>query len=102
MFRLHTPEEIDAKHLLRNEKRQEETMNKSTTIGIDLAKTVFFVVVLDQRGKQARRKKLRRSELLPFLDRKSTRLNSSHVRISYAVFCVQKIKLLRFAYHAHS
>src|SRR5690554_8222290 len=42
-------------------------MNKSTTIGIDLAKTVFFVVVLDQRGKQARRKKLRRSEVLPFL-----------------------------------
>src|SRR3989442_6888883 len=24
------------------------------------------------------------------LDRKSTRLNSSHVRISYAVFCLQK------------
>src|SRR3989442_5799761 len=30
---------------------------------------------------------------LPFLipDRKSTRLNSSHVRISYAVFCLKKI-----------
>src|SRR3989442_3486878 len=33
--------------------------------------------------------------LLPFneigtIDRKSTRLNSSHVRISYAVFCLQK------------
>src|SRR3989442_7693561 len=26
------------------------------------------------------------------LDRKSTRLNSSHVRISYAVFCLQKKK----------
>src|SRR5699024_11970609 len=26
------------------------------------------------------------------LDRKSTRLNSSHVSISYAVFCLQKIK----------
>src|SRR3989442_6350246 len=26
------------------------------------------------------------------LDRKSTRLNSSHVRISYAVFCLQKTK----------
>src|SRR5690554_7431584 len=26
------------------------------------------------------------------LDRKSTRLNSSHVRISYAVFCLKKIK----------
>src|SRR5690554_4541266 len=27
------------------------------------------------------------------LDRKSTRLNSSHVRISYAVFCLKKKKL---------
>src|SRR3989442_4196519 len=26
----------------------------------------------------------------PLLDRKSTRLNSSHVRISYAVFCLNK------------
>src|SRR5436305_11268177 len=28
----------------------------------------------------------------PELDRKSTRLNSSHVRISYAVFCLKKKK----------
>src|SRR3989442_7249101 len=28
----------------------------------------------------------------PKLDRKSTRLNSSHVRISYAVFCLKKKK----------
>src|SRR3989442_11638471 len=27
------------------------------------------------------------------IDRKSTRLNSSHVRISYAVFCLKKKKL---------
>src|SRR5690554_7576199 len=27
-------------------------------------------------------------------DRKSTRLNSSHVRISYAVFCLKKKKVL--------
>src|SRR5690606_40873604 len=27
------------------------------------------------------------------LDRKSTRLNSSHVKISYAVFCLKKKKL---------
>src|SRR5690554_7193849 len=27
---------------------------------------------------------------LPPIDRKSTRLNSSHVRISYAVFCLKK------------
>src|SRR5436305_7668170 len=29
------------------------------------------------------------------LDRKSTRLNSSHVRISYAVFCLKKKKFNR-------
>src|SRR5439155_26377512 len=28
----------------------------------------------------------------PFTDRKSTRLNSSHVAISYAVFCLKKKK----------
>src|SRR3989442_9037028 len=32
-------------------------------------------------------------ELGRFEDRKSTRLNSSHVRISYAVFCLKKKKL---------
>src|SRR5690554_7270001 len=29
-------------------------------------------------------------EPIAFVDRKSTRLNSSHVRISYAVFCLKK------------
>src|SRR5437870_10645008 len=33
-------------------------------------------------------------ELLPAEDRKSTRLNSSHVAISYAVFCLKKKKML--------
>src|SRR5690348_18060928 len=28
--------------------------------------------------------------VLPYLDRKSTRLNSSHPSISYAVFCLKK------------
>src|SRR5436305_11866357 len=32
----------------------------------------------------------RRRARRPILDRKSTRLNSSHVRISYAVFCLKK------------
>src|SRR5690554_7657946 len=32
-----------------------------------------------------------RSKLRSLTDRKSTRLNSSHVRISYAVFCLKKI-----------
>src|SRR5690606_41212639 len=29
----------------------------------------------------------------PYKDRKSTRLNSSHVKISYAVFCLKKKKI---------
>src|SRR5256885_7184806 len=32
----------------------------------------------------------------PTIDRKSTRLNSSHLVISYAVFCLKKKKLLSF------
>src|SRR5439155_21416209 len=32
------------------------------------------------------------AQLLLFADRKSTRLNSSHVAISYAVFCLKKKK----------
>src|SRR5690606_20252498 len=31
-------------------------------------------------------------EITPGIDRKSTRLNSSHVKISYAVFCLKKKK----------
>src|SRR3989442_10825376 len=33
-----------------------------------------------------------REQVRELLDRKSTRLNSSHVRISYAVFCLKKKK----------
>src|SRR5260221_7559946 len=33
-----------------------------------------------------------------FLDRKSTRLNSSHTVISYAVFCLKKKKTLQGSY----
>src|SRR2546426_7240044 len=35
---------------------------------------------------------MRRSSTLTFSDRKSTRLNSSHLVISYAVFCLKKKK----------
>src|SRR5450755_2256978 len=35
-------------------------------------------------------------ESLSFIDRKSTRLNSSHQSISYAVVCLKKKNILRF------
>src|SRR5207302_10186926 len=46
------------------------------------------------RPGEARSKPLRRAESIAprFADRKSTRLNSSHVKISYAVFCLKKKK----------
>src|SRR3712207_7814952 len=37
----------------------------------------------------------------PVADRKSTRLNSSHANISYAVFCLKK-KKIQLRYHTHS
>src|SRR5690554_4189785 len=37
----------------------------------------------------------------PKRDRKSTRLNSSHVRISYAVFCLKKKIFALWSWHAH-
>src|SRR3712207_8612210 len=37
-------------------------------------------------------------EVLPLGDRKSTRLNSSHANISYAVFCLKKKKINPFSY----
>src|SRR3712207_7762249 len=35
-------------------------------------------------------------------DRKSTRLNSSHANISYAVFCLKKKRMKRTTYEIHT
>src|SRR3989442_2761725 len=43
-----------------------------------------------QLGRVAAR--VQRADAAEQIDRKSTRLNSSHVRISYAVFCLKKKK----------
>src|SRR3712207_7331254 len=43
------------------------------------------------------RKDVVRSSSSPLVDRKSTRLNSSHANISYAVFCLKKNKPM----HSH-
>src|SRR5204862_7566807 len=42
-----------------------------------------------------------RDNLQEVVDRKSTRLNSSHVEISYAVFCLKKKKNINQAVYAH-
>src|SRR3712207_9003457 len=42
------------------------------------------------------------AEVMREIDRKSTRLNSSHANISYAVFCLKKKKKLSFAHRRNS
>src|SRR2546430_12518906 len=49
----------------------------------------------DVAGADVKLSELRGSIVLLSLDRKSTRLNSSHSQISYAVFCLKKKKLDR-------
>src|SRR2546430_8559483 len=50
-----------------------------------------FDARLEQRAAQLDAKiEQLRAELLDLRDRKSTRLNSSHSQISYAVFCLKK------------
>src|SRR5258708_9016072 len=44
---------------------------------------------------------VRMNDGLTALDRKSTRLNSSHQIISYAVFCLKKKILYPFSFHGH-
>src|SRR5256885_11093475 len=63
--------------------------NQSTwaAVGIDTAKTLTIAPVMDRVGFKA-----------IDLDRKSTRLNSSHLVISYAVFCLKKKKHLQVRY----
>src|SRR5438445_3397329 len=58
----------------------------------------------DERGLQVLRVKqtFHHAYCGPVLDRKSTRLNSSHANISYAVFCLKKKKKTKDPQHASS
>src|SRR5690349_23780571 len=66
------------------------TLFPYTTLFRSVSETVFKLDCTDHRFR------LDTDELLvsrlddPLQDRKSTRLNSSHVEISYAVFCLKK------------
>src|SRR3712207_7916780 len=60
------------------------------TISVD----VNVTRVERQRGLIAVRRKVFGDARSQRLDRKSTRLNSSHANISYAVFCLQKKRIL--------
>src|SRR5436190_8789210 len=63
---------------------------------IPLVKSVDGVLVVGRLGKTTRDSSVHLRDQLNNLDRKSTRLNSSHTVISYAVFCLKKKKQLQF------
>src|SRR3712207_8758060 len=56
------------------------------------AHSVYFLRFLAQRSEAMARGRQRQATLEIAADRKSTRLNSSHANISYAVFCLKKKK----------
>src|SRR3712207_8127004 len=65
--------------------------------GVDRATVKRYCKQLDERGtlrpRKAPGKRSKLDEKARRLDRKSTRLNSSHANISYAVFCLKKNKM---------
>src|SRR5690554_6767333 len=64
--------------------------------GVDATTEIAIINILKELRKQGKTVIVVHHDLqtVPeYLDRKSTRLNSSHVRISYAVFCLKKKKI---------
>src|SRR5690349_24169283 len=58
----------------------------ANALGSGLIETPAIIPFLNGLSRQLLAEPLK----LPSVDRKSTRLNSSHVEISYAVFCLKK------------
>src|SRR5438067_4564564 len=75
-------------HLLLQLRQQIEGGQRGERVQVELAD--LFYHWLGQRGEDGQLR-----DLNTLTDRKSTRLNSSHVSISYAVFCLKKKKRIR-------
>src|SRR5690625_6349964 len=82
LFRSYVEEAIYKEHDLTLLK----TVQKKSPLGID------FIPVQEFPVNELLSESLGQSEISALRDRKSTRLNSSHVAISYAVFCLKKKK----------
>src|SRR2546430_9017871 len=85
--------------LFRSEEGDEVVDRLRQIAGIAVLQDVFCTVALGQRflvrSQNERQMSKRRRQ-----DRKSTRLNSSHSQISYAVFCLKKKTCRRLLEHA--
>src|SRR5437773_1613897 len=91
-----TPDERRKQHIINGSRRKRIARGSGTSVEEvnrllkqfvqmqKMLKSLGGMAGLAGGGKKARRR--------AFLDRKSTRLNSSHITISYAVFCLKKKK----------
>src|SRR5262245_38833266 len=70
-------------------RREPNTIAESRQAALDPRARVF-VLFLDINHVELAASRAIRTPLIEALDRKSTRLNSSHLGISYAVFCLKK------------
>src|SRR3712207_7356024 len=70
---------------------QADTVTKAVMLLLVVASVWCWAVIFDKALRLAR---LKRQANAFERDRKSTRLNSSHANISYAVFCLKKKRLL--------
>src|SRR3712207_8631094 len=61
-------------------------------VDVDARRPLVDAVPLAVDGRRPALRAETTSQLRHSLDRKSTRLNSSHANISYAVFCLKKIQ----------
>src|SRR5690554_7372138 len=63
-------------------------------LSVYVKENLGFTVLINDNAREAEvirlQKVLNAAPYVRMADRKSTRLNSSHVRISYAVFCLKK------------
>src|SRR5690554_4078340 len=73
---------------------KENTVQKNNKAPLNSAETSFEVPKFDLPRQITKVSKVKATDL----DRKSTRLNSSHVRISYAVFCLKKKNINNTSY----
>src|SRR5256885_11023879 len=74
------------------------TLFRSEELGADRQAGLFELGAVREPGSRQADRGLRGDDRPGQADRKSTRLNSSHLVISYAVFCLKKKKTSRMKY----
>src|SRR5690554_7137055 len=83
IFKIHVPDEIQVHPHVLHGTIYDEILRAADKLGVE-------VIVIGSHRPELKDYLLGPNAARVVRDRKSTRLNSSHVRISYAVFCLKK------------